>query len=495
MNTPPAAWHPDPTGRFEQRYWDGARWTDHVWTRGRQSTDPLIPAAATPQLPTAEAAAPAASAPAPTPASAARPAASAPQPAAAPQPTAAPAAAPQPAAPAPSPAAPAPQAAAPQPAAPAPAPSPATSAPSPAASAPAPAPIPEPGPAFPSGWSAKKRDRKAAESAVFILPGETVLYQGQGGTAKPLSVDLVITDLRVLSYIGRALTLALDVHTVTDVVANGAKGRLSLTDASGSVTTIGTVPVKEIPAILAALDAARASTPTADARRAMEEWQRSTANAPHRAQQGIRQRWPQTTVLGDVSRKADEAILRLCHGEESPWLVLAPGFAQGVLAAFDDRLAIIKTGAMTSFMAGSLGGERSTTFYFVDVNAIEYNSGFATGVLEILTASYQGSANKDYWRGTTKSRNADSNDPYTLSNTLPMVKTVYQEWAPQIQELRARIAAAKRPAPLPVAAAPAPAAAAEVTLVDQLEKLAALRAAGALTEEEFTAAKARLMAG
>lgn len=452
MNTPPASWHPDPTGRFEQRYWDGSRWTDHVWTRGHQSTDPLIPAAATPQLPAEQAAAPAASAPAP---------------------------------------APAPAAATPQPEAPAPA----ASAPvlAPAASAPVPAPVPEPGPAFPSGWSAKKRDRKAAESAVFILPGETVLYQGQGGTTKPPSVDLVITDLRVLSYIGRALALALDVHAVTDVVANGAKGRLSLTDASGSVTTIGTVPVKEIPAILAALDAARASAPTADARRAMEEWQRSTANAPHRAQQGIRERWPQTTVLGDVSRKADEAILRLCHGEEVPWLVLAPGFAQGVLAAFDDRLAIIKTGAMTSFMAGSLGGERSTTFYFVDVNAIEYNSGFATGVLEILTASYQGSANKDYWRGTTKARNADSNDPYTLSNTLPMVKTVYQEWAPQIQELRARIAAAKRPAPLPVATAPA--APAAPTLVDQLEKLAALRAAGALTEEEFTAAKARLMAG
>src|SRR3954470_22825795 len=23
----PAAWHADPTGRFEQRYWDGTRWT------------------------------------------------------------------------------------------------------------------------------------------------------------------------------------------------------------------------------------------------------------------------------------------------------------------------------------------------------------------------------------------------------------------------------------------------------------------------------------
>ncbi|MFW5933928.1 MAG: DUF2510 domain-containing protein, partial [Actinomycetota bacterium] len=26
----PAAWHPDPTGRHEYRYWDGQQWTDHV---------------------------------------------------------------------------------------------------------------------------------------------------------------------------------------------------------------------------------------------------------------------------------------------------------------------------------------------------------------------------------------------------------------------------------------------------------------------------------
>lgn len=27
--TPVAGWYPDPIGRHEQRYWDGARWTDH----------------------------------------------------------------------------------------------------------------------------------------------------------------------------------------------------------------------------------------------------------------------------------------------------------------------------------------------------------------------------------------------------------------------------------------------------------------------------------
>jgi len=37
----PPAWHPDPTGRFELRYWDGALWTEHVTRGGEQTTDPV----------------------------------------------------------------------------------------------------------------------------------------------------------------------------------------------------------------------------------------------------------------------------------------------------------------------------------------------------------------------------------------------------------------------------------------------------------------------
>jgi len=37
----PAGWHPDPAGRFEVRYWDGQRWTEHVSTGGTPGVDPL----------------------------------------------------------------------------------------------------------------------------------------------------------------------------------------------------------------------------------------------------------------------------------------------------------------------------------------------------------------------------------------------------------------------------------------------------------------------
>lgn len=40
-----ADWHPDPTGRHELRYWDGAQWTEHVSDQGKTSTSPMDAAA------------------------------------------------------------------------------------------------------------------------------------------------------------------------------------------------------------------------------------------------------------------------------------------------------------------------------------------------------------------------------------------------------------------------------------------------------------------
>jgi uncharacterized protein YxjI len=50
MSTTPANWYPDPGGRHELRYWDGARWTDHVSDNGVTGTDPLPPAPPSPPV-------------------------------------------------------------------------------------------------------------------------------------------------------------------------------------------------------------------------------------------------------------------------------------------------------------------------------------------------------------------------------------------------------------------------------------------------------------
>jgi hypothetical protein len=36
----PAGWLVDPSGRHEQRYWSGSKWTEHVTDGGIPGTDP-----------------------------------------------------------------------------------------------------------------------------------------------------------------------------------------------------------------------------------------------------------------------------------------------------------------------------------------------------------------------------------------------------------------------------------------------------------------------
>jgi hypothetical protein len=36
-----AGWFPDPSGRHQQRYWDGTAWSAHVSDGGTTGTDPL----------------------------------------------------------------------------------------------------------------------------------------------------------------------------------------------------------------------------------------------------------------------------------------------------------------------------------------------------------------------------------------------------------------------------------------------------------------------
>ena len=143
-------------------------------------------------------------------------------------------------------------------------------------------------------------------------------------------------------------------------------------------------------------------------------------------------------------------------------------------------------------MAGSFGGARIATFSYADITGVEYNSGFVTGVIEVLTPSYNGTSNRDYWRGTFSSRNADSNDPWTLSNTLPFDKLTYRQAAPHLAELRRRITEAKNPHVHVVA--PQAVANDADTLGAQLQHLADLHRDGVLSDEEFQRAKQQLLA-
>lgn len=194
--------------------------------------------------------------------------------------------------------------------------------------------------------------------------------------------------------------------------------------------------------------------------------------------------WPDTHMplnSRKVGQKATDAIKRQCLDGKDPWLIVAPGGGMGLLAAWDDRVSVIKTGAWTSLMAGSLGGERAATFHFMDITGVEYNSGLINGVLEILTPSYSGGTPKDYWQ-------SGSNDPWKQSNTLPLVKTDYNKALDDINELRSRIGQVKSGRNAPMVEQPSPTAAAE-----EIRSLAELRDQGILTDEEFNAKKRQIL--
>lgn len=196
-------------------------------------------------------------------------------------------------------------------------------------------------------------------------------------------------------------------------------------------------------------------------------------------------------ALKRLSDKEERTLAEHSPAGERPWLVINPGGGAGFLAAFEHELIIAKTSLAAGLMSGSLGGRRVTSFPYKQITGIEYNAGMVTGVLEVLTASYQGTANKDFWKGTGRGRNANSDDPFTLSNTLPLAKADHSKAAASIQELKAKVHAAHE---IKIAVESSPPASTE-SLADQVMKLAELRDQGLLSEEEFAAAKARLIQG
>jgi hypothetical protein len=202
--------------------------------------------------------------------------------------------------------------------------------------------------------------------------------------------------------------------------------------------------------------------------------------------------WEETEFFGDSPNAKTLGVI-ISHSTESgpPWLVISH-LAAGAFAAWSDRIMIVKSGFIPSLMAGSLGGGRSTTFYFNDVNALEYNAGIANGVLEVLTASYQGSRNADYWRGTFSSRNANADDPFTLSNTLPVDRAAHSVALPALNRLRKMISEVKNPSAF-AASTQLASKLPDQTPLEALAQLGELHASGILSDEEFTSAKANLL--
>ena len=128
----------------------------------------------------------------------------------------------------------------------------------------------------------------------------------------------------------------------------------------------------------------------------------------------------------------------------------------------------------------------SSSFNYRDITAFEVNTGWTTGVVEILASGYLGGKEKDYW-ASDKDR-----DPFKMSNCVPIPKKAAAQWQPYLQWIRERIEEAHRPHPTPE---PQAGAQQDDTgdVVAALERLQALKGAGALSDTEFELAKQKVL--
>lgn len=226
-----------------------------------------------------------------------------------------------------------------------------------------------------------------------------------------------------------------------------------------------------------------------DAQQALREIEKAKAEALARANRVESSRWPHTEVVGGhISQTASRAVANVCREGEYPWLMVVSPVGGGLLAAFEDRVAIVKGGAQSPLGGAMSGGAHAEVFGFADIRAIEYQGGLMTGVLEVVTDSYAGTGNRDYWHGSGSA----SADPTAPPNTLSLGKVTYDACAPQLAHLREMVAEFSEPSEAYLQLRP-PAQPAPVPLASQLSQLAALLKAGHLSREEFVAAKAQLM--
>ena len=187
-----------------------------------------------------------------------------------------------------------------------------------------------------------------------------------------------------------------------------------------------------------------------------------------------------TTKKFGFSSSLQKTLISNSPQGKAPWLVVTSG-AHGALAAYDSELIIAKVGALTGLMSGATGGGRITHFPYRQITTIEYNSGFLTGVLEVLTASYSGEGNKDFWN--INKANKGKSDPRQQNNTLPLAKITFNQITGQLNKIRDLIEKVHT----------GNSSGNSGGLGDEIEKLSELHKRGILTDAEFKEAKKRII--
>jgi ribosomal protein L7/L12 len=182
--------------------------------------------------------------------------------------------------------------------------------------------------------------------------------------------------------------------------------------------------------------------------------------------------------LARLRGRVQKALTENLSAGEEVRVVVRGAHGQAIVGT-DTRLFVCKPG----FMAGASFGSEITTWSYRNLAGIQVHKGLASGSV-IVQAPGQTGVKSSYW-------GSGDTDPSKAPNAIPVVG----DWA-QVKREVARLQelidlAHTGPASPPPSAASLPPA----SLADEIRKLADLREAGALTEEEFQQAKRHLMGG
>jgi hypothetical protein len=180
-------------------------------------------------------------------------------------------------------------------------------------------------------------------------------------------------------------------------------------------------------------------------------------------------------VLTDRSRlhaKANEALDANLNPGETVQVIITGASNQAIIGT-ECRAFVYKKG----FMAGASFGSELTSFDYKNLMGVQLHKGMVNGTVILQGAGMSGQSTNT-WLDT-------DNSPYKSPNAIPIAGELNITEA-GVAKLRQLIADAQRPVAV-VVTQPA------VSVADELKKLADLRVAGILSDDEFAVMKSALL--
>ncbi|MEV3925918.1 SHOCT domain-containing protein [Actinomadura coerulea] len=181
------------------------------------------------------------------------------------------------------------------------------------------------------------------------------------------------------------------------------------------------------------------------------------------------------TERSRLHRKANEVLDQNLSPGETVQVIITGANSQAIIGT-DRRVFVYKKG----IFAGASFGAEITSWDYRGVVGVQIHTGMMTGAV-IVQAPGQSGVRTSSWK-------AGEGDPYKAPNAIPIVRP----WD-QAQVGVARLRQLIEEAHQSTEGSEGRSAARPSTIADELKKLADLRDAGALSEEEFLSLKAKVL--